>query len=254
MIKELEDKEGLLPVETGNFLKNVYKEFCRISDLCTKSKNSEYINNKLKKLNECMNDLSYGRKLRDKDITDENLIKEGKAIFLDIKRCLLEDKLENALSYLEKNGENIDGFESEKLIGIPKIIEDLKNGKEVTSDMINGTGNYEPNNDNIDPTKLKEELKKEISNWSKKFSIWNVEFNTLETLMVQRGTDLNSDGYGKFMQKVMGRYMKEISLIDKRSMVAAGIRYYQKSNPSAKPEKNDEDYERAKRARRLSKK
>ena len=69
-------------------------------------------------------------------------------------------------------------------------------------------------------TKLKEELKKEISKWkSEKFSIWNVEFNTLETLMAQSGTDLNSDGYGKFMQKVMGRCMKEISLIDKRSMV-----------------------------------
>lgn len=96
------------------------------------------------------------------------------------------------------------------MIGIPKIIEDLKNGKEVTSDMINGTVNYEPNNDNIDPTKLKEELKKEISKWkSEKFSIWNVEFNTLETLMVQSGTDLNSDGYGKFMQNVMGRYMKK---------------------------------------------
>lgn len=96
------------------------------------------------------------------------------------------------------------------MIGIPKIIEDLKNGKEVTSDMINGTGNYEPNNDNIDPTKLKEELKKEISKWkSEKFSIWNVEFNTLETLMEQSGTDLNSDGYGKFMQKVFGRYMKK---------------------------------------------
>ena len=128
------------------------------------------------------------------------------------------------------------------MIGIPKIIEDLKNGKEVTSDMINGTGNYEPNNDNIDPTKLKEELKKEISNWNKKFSIWNVEFNTLETLMVQSGTDLNSDGYGKFMQKVMGRYMKEISLIDKRSMVAAGIKYYQKSKPPTKSKENDEDY------------
>ena len=208
-IENFERREGLILREARKFLENVHKEFGEISDLCTKSKNSEYINDKLKKLKEYMNNLSYWRKLRDKDITDENLIKDAKDIFLDIKRCLLEDKLENALSYLEKNGENIDGFESEKLIGIPKIIEDLKNGKEVTSDMINGTGNYEPNNDNIDPTKLKEELEKEISNWSKKFSIWNVEFNTLETLMAQSGTDLNSDGYGKFMQKVFGRYMKK---------------------------------------------
>ena len=208
-IENFERREGLILREARKFLENVHKEFGEISDLCTKSKNSEYINDKLKKLKEYMNNLSYWRKLRDKDITDENLIKDAKDIFLDIKRCLLEDKLENALSYLEKNGENIDGFESEKLIGIPKIIEDLKNGKEVTSDMINGTGNYEPNNDNIDPTKLKEELKKEISNWNKKFSIWNVEFNTLETLMAQSGTDLNSDGYGKFMQKVFGRYMKK---------------------------------------------
>ena len=88
------------------------------------------------------------------------------------------------------------------MIGIPKIIEDLKNGKEVTSDMINGTGNYEPNNDNIDPTKLKEDLKKGIS-------ILNVKINNLKTLMAQSGTDLNSDGYGKFMQKVFGRYMKK---------------------------------------------
>jgi hypothetical protein len=101
-IKSLGGKNGAIPEEAREFLKNVYEEFCGISDLCTKSKNSEYINDKLKKLNERMNNLSYWRETRDKDKTDESLIKEGKDIFLDIKRCLLEDKLENALSYLEK--------------------------------------------------------------------------------------------------------------------------------------------------------
>lgn len=52
-----------------------------------------------------MCDLSYRLNIRYEDVTcvtDENLIKDAKDIFLDIKRCLLEDKLENALSYLEK--------------------------------------------------------------------------------------------------------------------------------------------------------
>ena len=39
--------------------------------------------------------------------------------------------------------------------------------------MINGTGDYKSNDGNIDPIKLKEDLKREISNWNKKFSIWN---------------------------------------------------------------------------------
>ena len=110
--------------------------------------------------------------------------------------------------------------------------------------MINGTGDYKSNNGNIDLIKLKEDIKRENSNWRERFSTWNVESNNLKTLMEQSGTDLNSDGYGKFLQKVMGRYMKKMPLIDKRSMVAAGIRYYQKSNPPTKPEKSDEDYEK----------
>ena len=61
------------------------------------------------------------------EITDEDLIKEGKAIFLDIKRCSLEDKLENVLLCLEIK-ENIDDFESKELVGISKIIKDLKDG------------------------------------------------------------------------------------------------------------------------------
>ena len=210
-IKEIEKQTGSLPKERREFLENVNKEFGEISNLCAKSKNSEYINDKLGKLSWCIQDLSYSRReRRDSYVTDTSLIKDGEAIFLYIKRCLLEDKLENALSYLEKHGKNIDESKNKELIGISKIIEDLKNGKEVTNDMINGTRDYKSDEGNIEPVKLKEDLKKEISKWkSEKFSIWNVEFNTLETLMVQSGTDLNSDGYGKFMQKVFGRYMKK---------------------------------------------
>ena len=232
-------RKRIFPMKIEKFLENVYEEFCEISYLCTQSKNPEYINDKLKKLNDRMYYLSYYRDRRDVDVKDEDLIKEGEAIFLDIKRCLLEDKLENALSCLEKDGKNTYESKNKKLIGIPKIIEDLKSGKEVTSDMIKGTGDYGPNDGNIDLTSLKEDLKREIS-------ILNVKINNLETLMAQSGTDLNSDGYGKFMQKVMGRYMKEIPLIDKRSMVAAGIRYYQKSKLPVKPKEGDKDYEKQK--------
>ena len=231
VVKSLNKKKNLSN-EEKEILNEIANDATKICDLCEQSKNLGLINEELNSLLE---------EISKKEIGNIE-IKNAKGCISRIKYALLKDKLENALSYLEKNGENIDGFESEKLIGIPKIIEDLKNGKEVTSDMINGTGNYEPNNDNIDPTKLKEDLKKGIS-------ILNVKINNLKTLMAQSGTDLNSDGYGKFMQKVMGRYMKEIPLIDKRSMVAAGIRYYQKSKPLVEPKKenfnSDKEYKSA---------
>lgn len=101
-IKEFEGQSESLPNEVREFLEEVYNDFDKIGNSCTQSKNSEYINDSLRKLTDSMHDLLYARRARKEDETDESLIKEGKAIFLDIKRCLLEDKLENALSYLEK--------------------------------------------------------------------------------------------------------------------------------------------------------
>ena len=148
----------------------------------------------------------------------------------------MKERLENALSYL-KDEKNIDESKKQELIRISKIIKDLKNGKEVTNDMINGTVDYKSNEGNIEPIKLKEDIKGGIS-------ILNIKSNTFETLMKQSVTDLNSDGYGKFMKNVMERYMNGISLIDKRSMVAAGIRYYQKSKPPTRPKEGEEDYKK----------
>ena len=101
-IENFERREGLILREARKFLENVHKEFGEISDLCAQSKYSEYINDKLEKLTKYMCDLSYRLNIRYEDVTgvtDENLIKDAKDIFLDIKRCLLEDKLENALSF-----------------------------------------------------------------------------------------------------------------------------------------------------------
>lgn len=134
-----------LSSEEKEILNEIANDATKICDLCEQSKNLGLINEELNSLLE---------EISKKEIGNIE-IKNAKDFMNRIKCALLKEKLENALSYLEKNGENIDGFESEKLIGIPKIIEDLKNGKEVTSDMINGTVNYEPNNDNIDPNQVK---------------------------------------------------------------------------------------------------
>ena len=48
---------------------------------------------------------------------------------------------------------------------------------------------------------------------------------SLDDLLKESGTDLNSDGYGKFMKEVINTYFANISLIDQRSVIAAGIRY-----------------------------
>ena len=48
---------------------------------------------------------------------------------------------------------------------------------------------------------------------------------TLDELLQTSGTDLNSDGYGRFMREVMNSYFSAIPPIDQRAMIAAGVRY-----------------------------
>ena len=47
----------------------------------------------------------------------------------------------------------------------------------------------------------------------------------LDAMLAAAATDMKSNGYGRFMKEVMQKYFSSLSEVDKRSVMAAGVRY-----------------------------
>ena len=65
-------------------------------------------------------------------------------------------------------------------------------------------------------------------------SVASKKEQTLDDMLESAATDMKSNGYGKFMKDVMSRYFTSLSDVDKRAVIAAGIRFAGPNDSKAK--------------------